>query len=307
MELAMVDRADVSIPEITAFEAVAQTGSFTKAAEALGTGKSNVGKIVQRLEERLDTRLFQRTTRAVRLTEDGETYLQAVQLALGGLREAERELAARRNEVVGRVRLDLPASFGRLLFPTFATLRRRYPKLTLELAFSDKMSDPTADGWDIVVRIGELPTDSDMTVRKLCETRFGLYASPDYLAGRGMVHAVGDLSSHDAVLFRGTSGRLRPWALNENGRIRSLLPEPAIIVEDGQALIEALSNGLGVSQLLDRIAQPHVEAGRLQHVLPGADVDGLPVHAIIPLGQKMATKTRAVLNQLAEDLQHDTR
>ncbi|CAN7769647.1 LysR family transcriptional regulator [Caballeronia sp. LjRoot34] len=112
----MIDRPDVSIPEISAFEAVAQTGNFTKAAQVLGTGKLHVGKIVQRLEERLNTRLFQRTTRAVRLTEDGETYLVAVQSALGRLREAERELAARKNEVVGRVRLDLPASFGRLLF-----------------------------------------------------------------------------------------------------------------------------------------------------------------------------------------------
>lgn len=148
------------------------------------------------------------------------------------------------------------------------------------------MSDPVADGWDIVVRIGELPVDSDITVRKLCETRFGLYASPDYVAERGVIHSMGDLSAHDAVIFRGTSGRLRPWALNDNGHIRRVAPEPAIVVENGQALIEALSNGLGVSQLLDRIAQPHVEAGRLQHVLPSGDVDGLPVHAIIPWVKK---------------------
>ncbi|CAB3757823.1 LysR family transcriptional regulator [Paraburkholderia humisilvae] len=299
----MVERADASISEISAFEAVGVAGSFTKAAESLGTSKSHIGKLVQRLEARLGTRLFQRTTRAVRLTEDGETYLRAVQSALGGLREAEQELAARRDEVVGRVRLDLPASFGRLLFPAILDLRQHYPALTFELGFSDKMSDPVADGWDLVIRIGELPKDSDMTVRKLCDTRFGLYASPAYLAGRGEVRSIADLAHHDAVIFRGPSGRLRPWALNDGDVIRSIAPSPALVVEDGQALIDVLANGLGISQLLDRIAQPQVESGRLQHVLPDADVDGLPIHAMIPTGQKMPLRTRVVLNRLAEFLQ----
>jgi DNA-binding transcriptional LysR family regulator len=298
----MVERADASISEISAFEAVAVEGSFTKAAESLGTSKSHVGKLVQRLEARLSTRLFQRTTRAVRLTEDGETYLLAVQSALGGLREAEQELAARRDEVVGRVRLDLPSSFGRLLFPAILALRQQHPRLTFELGFSDKMSDPVADGWDLVIRIGELPKDSDMTVRKLCDTRFGLYASPSYLAARGEIRSIADLAQHDAVIFRGPSGRLRPWALNEGGEVRSIALSPVVVVEDGQALNDALVNGLGISQLIDRIVQPLVESGRLQHVLPAADVAGLPVHAMIPAGQKMPLRTRVVLNQLAEFL-----
>src|SRR5215471_21235043 len=100
---------ELPIHDIATFVAVAQNASFTKAAEKLATSKSNVGKAVQRLETRLGSRLFQRTTRAVRLTEDGETYLLAAQAALDGLREAEQQLAARRSEPIGRVRLDLPA------------------------------------------------------------------------------------------------------------------------------------------------------------------------------------------------------
>ncbi|HWT99981.1 MAG TPA: LysR family transcriptional regulator, partial [Terriglobales bacterium] len=99
------ERSDASIPEIAAFAAVAQTGSFTKAAEHLGTSKANIGKAVQRLEGRLGTKLFQRTTRAVRLTEDGEIYLHAAQSALESLRDAEQALAARRSAPIGRVRL----------------------------------------------------------------------------------------------------------------------------------------------------------------------------------------------------------
>lgn len=298
----MIERADASIPEIAAFVAVAQTGSFTRAAENLGTNKSNVGKAVQRLENRLGTRLFQRTTRAVRLTEDGEIYLLAAQSALDGLHDAEQALAARRAEPIGRVRLDLPAGFGRLLLPALAALRERYPRITLELALNDRMSDAVGEGWDIVVRIGALPQDSDMTVRKLCDLRLGLYASPDYLARRGEVTAIADLGGHDAVVFRGPTGRLRPWSVLDAGQVRELSPTPVLVLADGQALVDATVHGFGISQILDRVAQPHVAAGRLIHVLPAADVDGPAVHAMIPLGQKMASRTRTVLNHLADTL-----
>jgi DNA-binding transcriptional LysR family regulator len=298
----MQEIVGASLQDITAFVAVAQTASFTRAAEDLGTNKSNVGKAVQRLEAHLGTRLFQRTTRAVRLTEDGESYLQAALVALDGLREAEQALAARRAEPVGRVRVDLPAGFGRLLLPTLGALRERYPKLVLELALTDRMSDPVAEGWDIIVRIGVLPSDSELTVRKLCDLKLGLYASPDYLARRGAVHAISDLTAHDAVVFRGPSGRLRAWPVLDNGEEREFKPDADLILADGQALVEAVILGLGVSQILDRVAQPYVKAGKLVHLLPEADVPGPPVNAIIPLGQKMTAKTRAVLNHLVDSL-----
>jgi DNA-binding transcriptional LysR family regulator len=298
----MGERGETSIPDIACFIAVAQTSSFTRAGEDLGTSKSNVGKAVQRLEAHLGTRLFQRTTRAVRLTEDGETYLVAAQAALDGLREAEHQLAARKAEPIGRVRLDLPAGFGRLLLPAFEALRRKHPKITLELALTDRMSDPVGEGWDIVVRIGELPVDSEMTVRKLCDLKLGLYAAPAYLARKGAIETIADLATHDAVVFRGPSGRLRPWTLREGAVKREILMPSALVLADGQALVDAAIAGLGVAQILDRVALPHVQAGRLVALLPDAAVDGPPVHAIIPLGRKMAAKTRAVLNHLAESL-----
>lgn len=298
----MIERTDSPVPDIAAFAAVAQTGSFTKAAENLGTSKSNVGKAVQRLEARLGTRLFQRTTRAVRLTEDGETYLVATQAALNGLREAEQALAARREEPIGRVRVDLPAGFGRLLLPTFLQLRQRYPKVTLELSFADRMSDAVGEGWDIVVRIGELPQDSDMTVRKLCNLRLGLYAAPDYLKARGEPQTVAQLSEHDAVIFRASSGRLRPWTVQDGNIVRDISLDPVMVLSDGQALVESTVLGFGISQILDHVAQPYVAAGKLVHLLPSADVNGPPVHAMIPLGQRMGAKTRAVLNFIADSL-----
>lgn len=300
----MTERVDAPINEIAVFVAVAQTGSFTRAAEELGSSKSNVGKAVQRLEARLGTKLLQRTTRAVRLTEDGETYLDAARMALDGLREAEQQLASRKSEPSGRVRIDLPAGFGRLLLPSFKTLREKYPKITLEMALTDRMSDPIGEGWDVVVRIGTLPEDSELTVRKLCDLRAGLYASPDYLARAGTPTDPADLPSHDAVDFRAPGGRVRPWTVREGMRAREYSGHSVLVLADGQALIEATVAGFGISQIYDRVAAPYVKDGRLVQVLPENDLPGPPVHAIISLGQKMAAKTRAVVNHLAETLQN---
>jgi DNA-binding transcriptional LysR family regulator len=266
----------------------------------LGMSKSNIGKAVQRLEEWLCTRLFQRTTRAVRLTEDGETYLEAARAALDGLSEAEAALAARREEAAGRVRIDMPAGFGRLVLPMFSAVRARYPKITFELSLTDRQSDAVREGWDIVVRAGELPADGDMTVRKLCDLRQALYASPAYLARHDPITSVKDLCNHEAVIFRAGSGRLRPWMLMDGGRVIEMSPPPNLIARDSRTMIDALVAGFGIAQLLDRVTEPLVASGALQHVLPEADTGGFPIHALIPLGHRMPPKTRVVLDHLVE-------
>lgn len=298
-----MNRSTPPIHDVATFVAVAQFASFTRAAERLGTSKSNVGKAVQRLEERLGTRLFQRTTRAVRLTEDGETYLEAARLALDSLGEAEIALSARRDEPTGRVRLDVPVGFGRLLLPTFASIRERYPKVTLDLSLNDRQSDAVGEGWDIVVRIGALPAGGDITVRKLCELRQGLYASAEYLRRHEPIASVSDLWAHEAIAYRAGSGQLRPWTISEAGRTSQMSPRIGIVVNDGQAMIDAAINGMGLAQIYDRVVQRYVAEGKLVHVLPEADDPVLaPVHALIPLGRRMPPKTRAVLDHLADVL-----
>jgi DNA-binding transcriptional LysR family regulator len=291
---------ELPIHDIATFVAVAQNASFTKAAEKLGTSKSNVGKAVQRLEVRLGTRLLQRTTRAVRLTEDGELYLEAARTALDGLNEAEIALSARRDEPVGRVRLDIPIGFGRMLLPVFALVREQYPKVTLELSLSDRQSDPVKDGWDIVIRAGELPAEGEMTVRKLGDIRLGLYASHDYVARHAPLTSIHDLTGHEAVIFRAGSGKTRPWTVTDGNRVFETAPPASVTTGDGRAFIDSAIASMGIAQIFDRVAAPHVEAGELQHVLPQADVEGPPIHALIPAGRRMPPKTRVVLDHLVE-------
>jgi DNA-binding transcriptional LysR family regulator len=284
------------------FVAVAQNASFTRAAEQMATSKSNVGKAVQRLEARLGTKLFQRTTRAVRLTEDGETYLEAARSALDGLGEAEIALAARREDPVGRVRLDIAVGLGIAVIPTFAVLRERWPLVTLDLSLNDRQTDAVKEGWDIVVRIGELPASGEMTVRRLCGLRNCLYASRAYLDRRGPINSVQELREQDGIIFRANSGQLRPWTVLEGGRQIEISPNASVIVSDGRSMIDSVRAGLGVAQIFDRVAAPFVEAGEMVHVVPELDVDGPPVHALIPLGRRMPPKTRVVLDHLGEVL-----
>jgi DNA-binding transcriptional LysR family regulator len=288
--------------DIETFVAVAQNASFTRAAELLGTGKSSVGKAVQRLEARLGTRLFQRTTRAVHLTEDGETYLDAARAALDGLKEAQIALAARRKEPAGRVRLDVPVGFGRLLLPVIAAVRAEHPKVSVELSLSDRHSDAVAEGWDIVVRASALPADGEMTVRKLCDLRLCLYASPAYLAAHGVPMSVRDIASHQTVIYRTAFGRLRPWTVLEAGNLYDLSPRADLIAADGRSLVDAAIAGLGIAQLFDKVAAPHLRSGELVPVLPEVDAPGPAVHALIPLGRRMPPKTRLLLDRLGESL-----
>ncbi|WP_413730348.1 LysR family transcriptional regulator [Sodalis sp. RH22] len=289
-----------SLQDIAAFVAVAQHASFTRAAEQLGTSKANVGKAVQRLEARLGTKLFQRTTRSVTLTEDGNTYLDAARAALGGLHEAETALAARRDHPAGRVRLDIPVGFGGFILPSLPALRARYPLVTLDISLTDKATDAVGEGWDIVVRVGELPADGEMTVRKLCGLRLCLYAAPAYLDGRPSIRSVSELMRHEAVIFRSASGKLRQWHIFDEGRVREFSPNISTIVSDGRSLVDAARGGLGIAQVFDRVGDPYVACGELRRVLPAASVAGPPVHALLPLGRRMPLKTRVVLDHLAD-------
>jgi len=287
------------LDEIAAFVAVAEDGSFTRAAERLGSTKSNVGKAVQRLEARLGTQLLQRSTRVVRLSEEGKIYLGAARMALDALAEAERALGARRAEPAGRLRVNLPAGLGRtVVLPSLTSFCARHPRVTFELGFSDRFAEAIAGDWDLVVRIGHLE-DSAITARKLCTLRRILCASPDYLTRRGAPSSLRDLRDHDAVLFRGPDGRLRHWMFADGEeQVLELSPTPVLTLADGQALIDAAVCGLGIVQLYDKPAHAALAGGSLVQILPALASDGPPVHALIPAGRTMPAKTRVFLDHL---------
>lgn len=166
------------------------------------------------------------------------------------------------------------------------------------LNLSDRQSDPVKDGWDIVIRAGILPADGEMTVRKLCDMRLGLYASSEYLAHHAPIVSINDLSGQEAIIFRAGSGKTRPWTVTDGTRVFDSAPPASLITGDGRAFIDAAIAGIGIAQIFDRVAAPHVASGELEHIFPQADVDGPPIHALIPAGRRMPPKTRVVLEHL---------
>lgn len=294
---------------ITAFVTTAQQGSFTAAAERLGLTKSAVGKSVGRLEERLGLTLFQRSTRRLSLTPEGERFLISCQNAMDILEQAEAELTSHICHPSGRLRVDLPAAFGRQrILPILLNITRRYPDLALTVTFSERFVDPIEEGIDLVIRIGELADSSGLVARRLTTQKLVICAAPDYLHSRGEPQSVEELSQHHCVLgFR----RNQPisWLLKEaDGQVTRYTPPPTHEFADGDAILSATLAGCGLAQLPLWLVGKHLENGELKEVLSGHSGGEMPVSALWPKSRQLLPKIRHVVDTLikaAEDGQLD--
>ena len=288
--------------EIVAFIAVAEYGSFTLAATSLNSTKSGTGKAVKKLETELGLKLFNRTTRSVRLTEEGKIFLDAAKSALETINEAKLLLDARKAEPVGRLRVNLPIGIGRNIVAALKEFTQTYPKVTLELSLTDRFEDAVQGEWDIVVRIGKLD-DSSFIAKQLCETRRILCASPDYIARKGSPQSLEELRSHDAVMYRLHTGKLRSWVFKKSdGQMTEMTPPPLAIFSDGRSFIDSVIAGLGIAQTYDKALSLPMKNGDLVELLPDTAVPGAPVNALIPSGRVMPAKTKAFIEFLKKQL-----
>ncbi|ULR32611.1 LysR family transcriptional regulator [Dickeya fangzhongdai] len=294
---------------ITAFVTTAQQGSFTAAAERLGLTKSAVGKSVSRLEDRLGLKLFQRSTRRLSLTPDGERFLISCQSAIDTLEQAEAELTSHICRPAGRLRVDLPAAFGRQrILPLLLKITRSYPELALTVTFSERFVDPIEEGIDLLIRIGELADSSGLVARRLTTQKLVICASPDYLLNHGEPTSADELSQHQCVVgFR----RNQPisWLLKENnGKITRYTPTPTHEFADGDAMLAATLAGCGLSQLPLWLVGNYLERGELKAVLAGHSGGEMPISALWPKSRQLLPKIRHVVDALvkaAEDGQLD--
>ena len=187
--------------DVLAFVRVADTASFTKAAERLGVTRSAVGKSLTRLEEALSTRLVHRTTRSVRLTEEGQLFYEHALRILCEVDDAQAMLSQRNQQPKGRLRVDLPTAFGRLhVLPVLQDYLAEWPELEADVSFSDDYCDLVGDGIDVAVRIGG-PTDSGLIRQVLAPHRLLTCAAPAYLEKRGIPQVLDDLRHHDRIAF----------------------------------------------------------------------------------------------------------
>lgn len=290
-----------SLSGILAFVQVAETRSFSDAGRQLGVSSSAVGKSVARMEERLEVRLFHRSTRSVTLTAEGALFLERCRRILAEIAAAELELADTRAAPRGKLRISLPLVSG-LMMPVLTAFMHRYPDIELDVDFSDRLVDIVEEGFDAVVRTGE-PTDSRLVSRRLGVFELVLVASPDYLKRRGVPEKPADLLGHACLQHKfPTTGRFEPWPLRPlPGEILPELPA-TMICNTTEALVQVAQAGLGIACLPDFMVQEALRRGELRRVLESCTEHQGTFRVIWPSSKYLAPKLRVFIDFLGERL-----
>ncbi len=280
----------------------AELCSFTAAAEWFGTTPSAVSKAVSRLERRLALKLFERTTRAVRLTDEGHAYFKCCQQALADIEGIEAELAAGRIEPRGKLRVTLPVSYGlKRVIPQLAQYSERYPDVSVEINLSNAIKDFVADGFDIAVRIGKIQ-DSRLIAIELPPARYRLVASPRYVDRYGRPARPDDLLGHRCIdLIIAGTGRPFAWQFSEGDGTRALKPKCQLLFDDPMAALAAAVGGAGIARLLDYTVADEIREGKLLEIL-GQSTQPLPqpIFAVYPYARHPSPKTRSFIAFLTE-------
>jgi len=288
---------------VSAFVEVVDAGSFSIAAVRLRVTRSAITKTIARLEQRLGVRLFHRTTRRQSLTDDGQAYYEHCVRALRELNAAEEAFDSGRKEPVGRLKVSAPVLFGRhCVVPVLLTLTGVYPRLELEISFTDRVVDLVGEGFDLAVRIGELPDSTNLIARRLGAQRMAIYASPSYLERRGRPADIADLTQHTAIAY-GRNGYEARWRMcNVDGGISEIRIPARLRFDDLEAIADAAVAGAGLAWLPCWLVAGHVRTGELALVMDSERVMATEIHAVWPIAQRLPSKTRLAIDALVTQL-----
>lgn len=275
------------------FVAVAECGQFTAAAERLGLSSSQVSRQIARLEERLHTRLFYRTTRKVVLTEAGQTFLQHCQRLQDAREEALNAIGDLGGEPKGLLRMTCAVAYGeRFIVPLVTTFAARHPRLSVDIELSNRTLDLVQDGFDIAVRLGRLQ-DSRMLATRLAPRRMYLCASADYLQRYGRPHSLSELARHNCLI-----GSSDVWTFQLEGREASQRVNGNWRCNSGQAVLDAALAGLGLCQLPDYYVLEHLRSGALVSLLDNHQPPNTAVWALYPQQRHLSPKVRQLIDAL---------
>lgn len=286
---------------IAAFMQVVQAGSFTLAAERLDMSKSGVSKSISRLETSLGVRLFQRTTRRLSLTEEGRQFSDGCRRVLAELESAQAQVTTQRQELAGRLRVDLPVVFGRRwVLPVLLEIAAEFPAFEPDVTLTDRRVDMVEDNIDLVIRIGPLQDSATLVAKSLGVQKGVLVANPSYLALRGQPESLNDLLTHACITFGG-GGQARPWYfLDRHGRSQSLSVRGQLGLNHSEAILDAALAGHGIALLADWLVAEHLISGRLIQVLPQVRTQGFPIYAVWQKNEHLSGRVRHVVNLLSE-------
>jgi LysR family transcriptional regulator for bpeEF and oprC len=286
---------------ISSFVRVVEAKSFAAAAAQLGMTPSGVSRAVSRLEEQIGVRLLFRSTRALRLTDDGESFYQRCKDILADLGEAVEALNYARTKPKGKLRVAVNVSIGRAaLIPNLAEFEARYPDIRLELSMSDRNIGLIEEGIDCAIRMGELE-DSNLIARKLGYFSNVLCASPAYLERHGTPVSVDDLARHHCINYvYPTNGRAYQWQFDTpDGRI-GLDIDARLLINDGESVIQAAIAGLGIIQTPHWLAATAIGYGKLKVIMEDTISTGSPVWIVYPQKKHLSARVQAFIEWVHE-------
>ena len=290
----------MEISELKAFVKVVQTGSFTQAAELLNTQRTYVSRLINQLETKLGVRLLARTTRAQSLTEVGREFYERAMAILASIDEAEQAIVQSQAQPTGILKLTCSTELGMMAVGRWINeYLTAYPHMRVEADFTSRKADLVHEGFDLAIRVGELP-DSSLIARLLGHVRYGLFASPVYMAQTASLTPLSmpsDLAALHTISFLGNAQRT-VWSLihTSNNRLQQDIElKPRYTVSNISAAKEAAINGIGIALLPHITAQTSVENHQLVHVLPDWQPADIPVHAVFTSARYVSPKVRAFI------------
>lgn len=292
------------LANMKAFALVAQTNSFAEAARKLNLTTSVISKRIKDLEAYLGTALFHRTTRNVRLTETGYSYLDYVRKFLDELEEVEETIRHQTESPIGEIKLAAPLSFGiRYLGPALANYLHSYPEVSLRTFLSDRKIDLVSEGYDLAVRIGPLQ-DSSLISKKLVTCRRVICASPDYFAEYGRPNKPSDLAHHNCMRYADTiEGKTWPFLMD--GKKKLQLVSGRFSSDNGDLLCEAAVASCGITYLPTFIAGKAIQNGELEVVLDEYEEKDFNIYVIYQNRQHLSSKIRTLIDSLERYFQEN--
>ena len=294
------------LTEMEAFATVVDQGGFTDAARKMGISKSAVSKHVSALEARLGARLLNRTTRRVSPTDIGLAYYDRARRVLNDAGEADNLVTAMQSAPSGILRIAVPTDFGAThLSPVLGSFLARYPEVSVNMVLKNRYVELISEGFDLAIRMGEMD-DSTLRARKVCETTQRLVAAPAYLQQNGRPQRIDDLNDH-RLLYYSHNAASSVWRITApSGEVRQVRSSSWFSVNDGQSLLNAAVNGLGIAYLPSFLYAPALKAGLVEDVMPDLPRDVQSLYAVYPAGRFTQPKVRALIDFLVSTFGHHT-
>ncbi len=293
---------DLQLGSIEMFCLAAELSSFTAAANAAGVTPAAVSRSVSRLEARLGIRLFVRSTRHIRLSDEGRAYFDQVRPAIAQLVDAERQVGG--HGAAGRLRISLPTPYAHYrVLPLLPAFRDKYPNVDVHVHISNRNVDFADDGYDLAVR-GRAPEDSALIARKLEDAELVVVGAPGYLRRRGTPQALEDLAAHDCIQFElPSSGRRIPWTFQVDGEAADIVTGgPYGTGEDVLGGVSLARAGAGLFQTYRFVVEDDLREGRLTEVLQPQGGSTRPFVLLYPHARHVSRRVRAFVDFLVETL-----